>query len=65
MSELQSHGLAPTNGPVPSGYPALLADLKERIQAAQVKVGLAVNRELVLLYWRIGRDILLRQEGEG
>jgi hypothetical protein len=30
-----------------------------------VKAALAVNAELVLLYWRIGRDILARQEHEG
>ena len=50
---------------LPSGYAALLSDLKESIQAAQVKAGLAVNRELVLLYWSIGREILNRQQGEG
>jgi predicted nuclease of restriction endonuclease-like (RecB) superfamily len=48
-----------------SAYKALLADLKRRIQQAQVRAGLAVNRELVLLYWSIGREILIRQEREG
>ena len=48
-----------------SAYKALLADLKRRIQEAQVRAGLAVNRELVLLYWSIGREILVRQEREG
>lgn len=48
-----------------SAYKALLADLKRRIQQAQVWAGLAVNRELVLLYWSIGREILIRQEREG
>lgn len=43
-----------------AGYEAFLRDLKERIQQAQVRAALAVNRELVLLYWRIGRDILRR-----
>ena len=46
-------------------YQSLLADLKKRIAEAQVRAGLAVNRELVLLYWSIGRDILARQEAEG
>ena len=32
-------------------YAALLASIKERIQSAQVRAALAVNRELVLLYW--------------
>ena len=59
MSELKSDSL------IPSDYPAFLADLKDRIRTAHVKAGLAVNRELVLLYWRIGRDILTRQGGEG
>ncbi len=48
-----------------TAYKALLADLKRRIQEAQVRAGLAVNRELVLLYWSIGREILVRQEREG
>jgi len=54
-----------SNDLVPSGYPAFLTDLKQRIRAAQGRAGLAVNRELVLLYWRIGREILSRQENEG
>jgi predicted nuclease of restriction endonuclease-like (RecB) superfamily len=48
-----------------TAYKALLADLKRRIQEAQVRAGLAVNRELVLLYWSIGREILVRQDREG
>jgi len=50
---------------IPSDYPAFVADLKERIRAAQVRASLAVNRELVLLYWQIGRDLLARQQQEG
>lgn len=50
---------------VPTGYDEFLRDLKERVRAAQVRAALAVNRELVLLYWRIGRGILERQEREG
>jgi predicted nuclease of restriction endonuclease-like (RecB) superfamily len=49
----------------PSGYPGLLQELKTRIRGAQVRAALAVNRELVLLYWSIGRDILARQGSEG
>jgi predicted nuclease of restriction endonuclease-like (RecB) superfamily len=48
----------------PDGYAQFLSDLKVRIQAAQVRAALAINRELVLLYWQIGRDILERQERE-
>ncbi|MDE2571875.1 MAG: DUF1016 domain-containing protein, partial [bacterium] len=47
------------------GYAELLGELKERIRAAQVRAALAVNRELVLLYWQIGREILERQNRAG
>jgi predicted nuclease of restriction endonuclease-like (RecB) superfamily len=47
-----------------NSYADFLADLKKRIRAAQVRAVLSVNRELVLLYWQIGRDILDRQERE-
>jgi predicted nuclease of restriction endonuclease-like (RecB) superfamily len=50
---------------LPSDYQDYLAQLKERIRSAQVKAALAVNRELVLLYWGIGRDILQRQAQQG
>ena len=49
----------------PPGYTALLKDIKERVRTAQVRAALAVNRELILLYWSIGRDILDRQKVEG
>jgi len=45
---------------LPSGYPELLQELKTRIRAAQVQAALAVNRELILLYWSIGRDLSQR-----
>src|SRR5260221_8502717 len=54
-----------TGALIPEGYDEFLRGLKERIRTAQVRAALAVNRELVLLYWRIGRDILDRQEREG
>ncbi len=50
---------------LPDNYPQLLEDLKTRIQRAQVKAALAVNRELVLLYWQIGKEILSRQAQQG
>ena len=46
-------------------YAALLANIKERIQTAQVRAAVAVNQELVILYWGIGREILSRQQQEG
>lgn len=51
--------------PVPEGYADWLADLKSRIHTARQHATLAVNRELVLLYWQIGHDILARQAAQG
>ncbi|PKK88953.1 MAG: DUF1016 domain-containing protein [Candidatus Wallbacteria bacterium HGW-Wallbacteria-1] len=47
------------------GYAEWLKDLKNRIQMAQQRSVLAVNRELILLYWQIGREILSRQDKAG
>jgi predicted nuclease of restriction endonuclease-like (RecB) superfamily len=51
--------------PDANNYQTLLMDLKQRIRTAQVRAALAVNRELVLLYWGIGKEILARQGHEG
>lgn len=48
-----------------SDYPALLTDLKSRVRSAQVRAATSANRELILLYWEIGRAILAAQEREG
>ena len=52
---------------LPNGeeYAQFLDDLKTRIHAAQVRTALAVNRELLLLYWQIGRDLLEHQQERG
>jgi predicted nuclease of restriction endonuclease-like (RecB) superfamily len=50
---------------LPPDYAPLLADIKARVQSARVKAGLAANRELLALYWDIGRLILDRQRREG
>lgn len=60
MSEKPVRLIAP-----PIGYADWLADLKNRIHTAQQRATLAVNRELVLLYWQLGRDILARQAEQG
>lgn len=51
--------------PDSDNYNRFLADLKRRIATSQVRAALALNAELVLLYWRIGRDILQEQEQHG
>ena len=49
----------------PDGYESWIGGLKQRIQSAQQRASLSVNRELVLLYWHIGCDILERQQAQG
>jgi predicted nuclease of restriction endonuclease-like (RecB) superfamily len=46
-------------------YDSFLHGLKERIRNAQIRAALAVNRELVMLYWQIGQEILTRQQQQG
>jgi len=48
-----------------NSYRQFFADLKEWIQSAQLRAATAVNRELVTLYWRIGRAILAKQQQDG
>lgn len=46
---------------VPHDYPALLAEVKERVRAAQYLALRAVNKELIALYWDIGKLLVGRQ----
>jgi len=50
---------------LPASYAVVLADLKARVRNAQVKAALSVNRELIQLYWQIGREILRCQSEQG
>ena len=47
------------------GYQDLLSLVKNRIRTAQVRAALAVNSELVLLYWGIGKEILTGRAKRG
>jgi hypothetical protein len=49
----------------PIEYSSLLADLKSRVRAAQLQAVFSVNRELILLYWDIGRIICEAQKTKG
>ncbi|MFN2343704.1 MAG: DUF1016 N-terminal domain-containing protein, partial [Desulfonatronovibrio sp.] len=49
----------------PSDYGSLLKDVKDRVRSAQYAALKAVNKELVGLYWDIGRMIVERQREEG
>lgn len=46
-------------------YQRLLRDIKSRIRGAQIRASLSVNRELIKLYWDVGRMIVNRQRVEG
>jgi predicted nuclease of restriction endonuclease-like (RecB) superfamily len=48
-----------------NSYQDLLTRLKSQIRTAQVRAAVAVNQELVLLYWGIGKEILTRQKDDG
>lgn len=58
MSELKKNNSGPD-------YAHLLAEVKERIRSAQYEALKAANKELVGLYWDIGRMIVERQDVEG
>ncbi len=46
-------------------YAQLLNQVKSRIREARVRAGLAANRELVALYWGVGKLIVERQRAKG
>jgi len=46
-------------------YRNLIADLKTRVQAAQIKAAVTVNTQLIALYWDIGKQIAERQQASG
>jgi predicted nuclease of restriction endonuclease-like (RecB) superfamily len=46
-------------------YEKTLADLKTQIRTSQLKAAVAVNRELIHLYWTIGKTIVEKQENSG
>ncbi|MFO0966333.1 MAG: PDDEXK nuclease domain-containing protein [Gemmataceae bacterium] len=50
---------------LPEDYGAFLESLKGRVRQAQTKAMLSVNRELIQLYWDIGRQIVHQQEKAG
>lgn len=54
-----------SSGLVPDDYGELLERLKREIGSARTRAALAVNQELIGLYWRIGQEILVRQERDG
>ena len=56
---------APSRLKLPRGYAKVLADLKERVGRERLRIVMAANSAMVLLYWDIGSTILERQSEEG
>jgi len=50
---------------VPKEYKVFLKEIKSKILSSQVKAAIAVNRELITLYWEIGSRIFIKQERQG
>ena len=50
---------------IPANYGTWLQSLKEQIRTSRLKASLAVNSELVRLYWWLGSEILSRQKAQG
>ena len=65
MSKPTNHSPARRGDTLPVGYHAFLAEVKARIVGARTRALLAVNSELIQLYWEIGHEILERQGREG
>ncbi|SEF69183.1 PDDEXK nuclease domain-containing protein [Thauera chlorobenzoica] len=57
--------VAPARHDAPDGYAAVLGEFKERIRRERLRVVLASNAAMVLLYWDIGERILDKQHHEG
>ena len=49
----------------PDQYNTFLQGIKQDVQAARLKAHISVNQELILLYWRIGHEILSRKQALG
>ncbi|MET7247836.1 PDDEXK nuclease domain-containing protein [Methylobacterium sp. EM32] len=51
--------------PMSGDYREWFEGIKRSVREAQAQAARSVNRELILIYWRIGRGILERQASEG
>ena len=55
----------PGESGMPAAYATAFAEIKERVRSAQYAALKSVNKQLVGLYWDIGRIIVERQAAEG
>jgi len=57
--------VAAPGGEMPADYAAWLGEIKTRIQGERLRLVLASNSVMVMLYWDIGRRILQKQAEQG
>jgi predicted nuclease of restriction endonuclease-like (RecB) superfamily len=60
-----SFPVPPAHAGLPDGYLTVLAEIKKRIQSGRLRVVMAANASVIIMYWDIGRLILDRQKREG
>ena len=60
-----SFPVPPAHVGMPPDYATTLNEIKTRIRTERVRVAMAANAAMVLMYWEIGRIILARQATEG
>ena len=48
-----------------TNYKKFITSLKTKIRSAQIKGAIAVNKELIQLYWEMGKEIFEKQKEEG
>ncbi len=67
MTKMQTKSLAKLDSNVlaTTGYREFLNELKAKIRNAQLKAAIAASRELIQLYWDLGKNIVEKQEKEG
>lgn len=56
---------SPARSSMPGWYPDLLTSVVEHISIGTQRAHAAVNQELIVTYWAIGRDIVERMDQEG
>lgn len=49
----------------PNNYAKFISSLKAKIRSSQIKAATSINRELIKLYWSIGKAVAEKQENEG
>ena len=59
------NSLKESNALVSKEYKTFLREMKEKIASSQLEAAVAVNKELVALYWEVGSKVYLKQSKEG